>query len=504
MGQKLKKFLALVLVFMMVICVSACKGKGNSTNEDHGDPNANTSVPEGDLTLTITKTGNGNEVYAVGVELDPHFLRGNVGRSGVTDGVTWECKADDWENIVLPRIADMGLKRIRVMLLPSWFAPTESAYQLKNYTWDSVDMQSLYQTLTAAQTYEMDVCLVQWGAEGWFKDGNQWVDIPTDPKIFCDLFADVTDYLINDKGYTCIKEVTPFNEPNALYGALGPTKGVEAYIDLCKMLDETFRERNIRQLVKFNLSDDARDASWLSNTLYGLEGIYDIVNSHTYDFRVEDSNEDIVNNHHYAISNYTLEAKAYDAIHIFGEFGTGYTGGSHSASDRLEPSRGLLVSRIALNMLNGGSCGFSYWPLFSQYYGPSSGESIMDMGLWGFADEGYKCRPVYYAYSLLTRFVRKGMKIYPIESLDGNIVAVAVSDGTDWTYLVVNDSTTDSKEISFLNQTKFPENMKKYVYDQNNVPTDNQVIQSVETITANGRVLSDTVAPLTFTVYTTL
>ena len=69
---------------------------------------------------------------------------------------------------------------------------------------------------------------------------------------------------------------------------------------------------------------------------------------------------------------------------------------------------------------------------------------------------------------------------------------------------MVNDSETESKKISFLNNARFPGAMKRYVYDQNNVPTDNKVIASNGTVTPDGRVLTDTLAPLTFTVYTTL
>ena len=105
---------------------------------------------------------------------------------------------------------------------------------------------------------------------------------------------------------------------------------------------------------------------------------------------------------------------------------------------------------------------------------------------------------------MLTRFVRAGMEIYPVQTDDPNLVAVGFKSGEDWTYLVVNDSETESKKISFLNNARFPGAMKRYVYDQNNVPTDNKVIASNGTVTPDGRVLTDTLAPLTFTVYTTL
>ena len=498
----MKKIVLLLLCLCLAIVPLTACGGGRDT--EHGDPNANSTVPEGSLTLTIEKNSSGNQIYGVGVELDPHFLHGNVGRTGVSNGVSWTCQEEDWNNIFLPRMAEMNLKRIRVMLLHPWFVSSEQDYRVKNYTWDSLEMRSLYQTLDAAQANGMDVCLVLWGASDWLKDGSQWVDIPKDDEAFCVLFADAVDYLINTKGYTCINEITPFNEPNALYGALGTPAGVNAYIALCERLDELFKERGLREKVKFNLSDDARSSSWLTATLENLQGVYDVVNSHTYDFTAADTNEEIINSHHYKLSNYTDSVKEYGATHIFGEFGTGSTSGSHSAGDKFEPSRGLQVARIALNMLQSGSCGFSYWVLFSQYYSSAASESIMDMGLWGFADEGYNCRPVYYAYSLLTRYAQKGMEIYLVPTVDPNLVAVALRSGDDWTYLVVNDSETESKEVSFLNHTKFPGAMKRYVYDQNNVPTDNKVIASNGTVTPDGRVLTDTLAPLTFTVYTTL
>ena len=171
--------------------------------------------------------------------------------------------------------------------------------------------------------------------------------------------------------------------------------------------------------------------------------------------------------------------------------------------DKYLPDRGLEIARIALNMFNMGSSGVSYWVLFSQYYNRSdfNNNYIMDMGLWGFADEGYACRPVYYAFSMLTRFVEEADEIYTIESGDENIVATAFRRGDQWTYCVVNNGDV-SKQISFLNRTKFPSEMARYVYDEANVPTDNKVIPSNGKVTADGRVLTDTVGPRSFVVYT--
>ena len=203
------------------------------------------------------------------------------------------------------------------------------------------------------------------------------------------------------------------------------------------------------------------------------------------------------------LKNYVEAADEYGVPHVYGEFGTNtYTG----TSNWKEPRRGLQIARIAANMFQSGSCGMSYWMLYCYYwYWLEQGHGNDNaMGLWGNADENYSCYPVYYAYSMLTRFVRAGMEIYPVQTDDPNLVAVGFKSGEDWTYLVVNDSETESKKISFLNNARFPGAMKRYVYDQNNVPTDNKVIASNGTVTPDGRVLTDTLAPLTFTVYTTL
>ena len=150
-----------------------------------------------------------------------------------------------------------------------------------------------------------------------------------------------------------------------------------------------------------------------------------------------------------------------------------------------------------------GSVGMSYWVLFSQYYNRSEYNQgkIMDMGLWGFADEGYNCRPVYYSYSMITRFIEEGDTIFKINSSDENIVAVAFRQGEKWSYAIVNNSDVD-KSVAFVNYDAYPASLNRYVYDEANVPVDNQVIATDKTVAADGRVISDTVKARSFVIYT--
>lgn len=83
-------------------------------------------------------------------------------------------------------------------------------------------------------------------------------------------------YLREEKGYTCIQEITLYNEPNSFYNRYGAITGHELYTEMCIATDEAFKEAGIRQDVKFNLSDDARDSTWLGKSAghFGRRGGY--------------------------------------------------------------------------------------------------------------------------------------------------------------------------------------------------------------------------------------
>ena len=65
----------------------------------------------------------------------------------------------------------------------------------------------------------------------------------------------------------------------------------------------------------------------------------------------------------------------------------------------------------------------------------------------------------------------------------------------------MNNGETD-KKVAFVNYDSYPESLNRYVYEEAAVPTDNKVIGSNGTMTADGRVLSDVVPARSFAVYT--
>jgi len=515
----MNKLISFLLVVSIALSMVGCIGSVGEPTEPVDTANK-TPPADADVVLTIHKEDGNKAVFGVGTQLDPHFFAQNVGLSGTKNGTQWVCKEEDWA-IVEERVTAMDLKRIRVMLLPSWYIINETNTEAGIYDWDTECMRSLYKVLDLAQEKQMKVNVTMWGidtgAPGFMRivGSSDWVTTPAPEyeEMFVACFADCIQYLRNEKGYTCIKEVTLFNEPNAIYKG---NKANEEYCALCIKMHSAFQEKGIREDVLFNLSDDARDAVWMAKTLMNLEGIIDVANSHTYslgdtfDQETQTSLRDMTNQEIcYDLPSYNLNewkqwTDEYSHIpHIWGEFGTVNSSGSHTTSDTYSPERGLEIARISLNMFNMGSQGMSYWVLFSQYYSRSDFTigKIMDMGLWGFADEGYACRPMYYSYSMITRFIEESDIIFPIESDDENIVAVAFRQGDQWSYCVVNNG-DEAKTVSFVNMDNFPSELTRYVYDEANVPTDNQVIGSSGTVKADGRVITDTIEGRTFVIYT--
>ena len=518
----MKKWICFLLIICITASVAGCVGKPAEPTTPVDT--ANTQPPaDADVVLTIHKE-NGNEVvFGVGTELDPHFFPANVGLSGTANGVAWTCKEEDWA-LFEQRMADMNLKRIRMMLLPSWFVIDENSAKAGIYNWDTAYMQSIEKILNTAQKLDMKVNLTMWGVDHGSAEfmreesASHWVTVPGKAyeELFVSCYADCIKYLREEKGYLCISEVTLFNEPNSLYSG---NKANEEYCALCVKMHEAFTAQGIREDVLFNLSDDARDYIWMAKTLASLEGIIDVANSHIYTYgdtfnaETQTSNRDMSNKEIcYDLPKYNLNQwkewtdQYPDIPHIWGEFGSINNGDANfPTEDRNSPSRGLDIARIGLNFFNMGSQGMSYWMLFDQDYGesirPAGRGRIIDMGLWAFADEGYQCYPVYYAYSMLTRFVEESDMIFPIESDDDNIVAVAFRQGDKWSYCVVNNG-DEAKKVSFVNMDNYPGELNRYVYDEANVPTDNQVIGSNGKVEADGRVITDTVGPRTFVIYT--
>lgn len=524
------KTMATVLSLGMALSLAACGNPSGGGKED--EDNKTLVVQEGYTKISL---GDMAGVNAVGtsVEFDPHFFSQNVNRGLVND------VEKEWQ-IVKDRVVKMGIDRFRVMIMPSWLEPFNDNDDVNSVNWDaltpnSVEMQSLYMVLDLAQENNIDVNLTLWGAEknvslldvetnaaikaqgGHFlikgnENSNNWVVGTYHPEEFAENFSIYIQLLRGKKGYTCIKEITPVNEPDWSY-QINNAPSFEHYKQMCLALDARFKKDGIRDEVKFNLSDNCDTRrEWLVNTVDALDDVADMYNSHTYIFGYETDNATI----------YAWEEENRNVTrntgkpHVIGEFGSNQTTGSTRQADIDTYARGVLLVREMLNFYNAGAAGASYWVLFDEYYNPKDNyqDGLMMLGLWkssraAYNDdpdyrkamkEDYEVRPQYYAFSLFSKYVPKGAQVYPIECGNSKIAGSAFR-GTDgkWVYVIANGSENTVKFA--LHNAGAYGTFEKYEYKEGALPQGDNLIAASATEKVKNQVLEFESAAQTVTLY---
>lgn len=440
----------------------------------------------------IVSSPNNHTIEGMGVELDPHFFTQNVTRATGPDST-------DWYKVVIPRIKKLMPNRMRVMVLPQWYEPKNDNDnpQIINhsaFTFESKAMKSLYHTLDIAQNLNIDVTLVLWGAPinhflGKGHSGN-WVVAPNNDDEWCESVVVLLSELYK-RGYNCIKEFTPVNEPCISYLFDGKSGDIKAYVTMCRKLDVKLREYDLRDKISLNLSDNiGSHRYWLKYCASKLSQVADILNSHTYGFGYDSPNR--------AINDWERKNVAVaDSIgvkHYIGEFGTNKGTNSSPVNDVNEYERGVLLGRIAINCINAGAVGLSYWILFDQYYNQMPYKYMQKLGLWKskmseYAEDSrynnmttdFEPRPQYYAYGILTRTIRKGDICYPIITDNEFCAASALRSTTgEWKYLIANQTNT-TKEVTIINP--YIDRSRQYgiiVYSNKSLPSDDSLIKVSE------------------------
>lgn len=468
------------------------------------------SINKGTDKFYAVQSPNGTKVHAIGAELDPHFFSYCVGHA------EHPASEKDW-NIVVGRVKQLDIQMFRVMVQPQWFEPLNDDNDPDHINWDGLDfdtpeMKSLYRVLDLAQQNGISVLLVLWGChQGHFlANGNQtpneqsWIVGPKNEAEYAENFSILIQHLVMKKGYTCIREITPYNEPNYFYFIDGKVS-VDSYISMCKKLDTKFKADKIRSLVDFNLVDESGGYDFLKKCAAELHDEADLMNSHMYTFGYDTPNQDILN---YEEKNRnTVPGRL---LHFIGEFGSNQAVGAYLQSDIDEYLRGVLIVRLMLNVFNAGASGMSYWSLFDEYYYKNApyDDGLMKTGLWRYKkssyagsefydhiQEDFQLRPQYFAYGLMTNHVRPGAAIYPIKTDKGNVAASAFRnpDGK-WVYIIANEQ-SDALKIPLWNNSRSKAVFDVFQYVEEDLPAGDQMIGASGTVAQKGGALHIEVPP---------
>ncbi len=459
-------------------------------------------------------------------EYDPHFLTQNL---GVTPGI----KPEDWGNVVLRRISLLKIQRLRIMVLPSWYElendngdPNET--NESGFNFNTPEFAALEKLLTYCQSSGIKATLVFWGVRpGTFmlpEKGDGWVFGPSRYEEWAENISRCIRYLVVERKYNSIEAFTPVNEPDWAWLPTS-TPNARKYIDMCRVLQKRLEKDGLRKKIRLNLSDNSDGGtgthSFLKECTQNLTEEADFFNSHTYIFGYDTPDSTIYN---WERENVRLSG---GKPHMIGEFGSNQTVGATRQKDINRFERGILLGRIAINCINAGAAGLSYWALLDQYYSRSEAQcrqygQMQQLGLWKYVKSSYaqdtayvnmkndyEPRPQYYAYGLLSRFIRRGDRVFAtLMAQDAGISALALkSRKGEWTYIIANPG-KDNRQCVIGNPAA---NKRKlfsiYTYAKGRLPQDDSMIKAEGTATAvaqkgKGQTVSHTVPANSLTVIT--
>lgn len=427
-----------------------------------------------EMKFTASQSAQRVKLDAFGAELDPHFFNEYNRADGFNE--------DDWK-LICSRIRDMRLHKIRMMIMPEWFEPNKASgghfdIDFNDFDWDNQYMYSVYRTLDMAQEYGIKVNLTLWGAwashGSWlaYKGLESWVTAPNDNDEWSKNFCALLKYLTEVRGYTCITDITPYNEPADAYRNADGRIVYEEYEKMVRNLDMHLKRHGLRDKVQLCLSDDGTKPDWAFRCIKRMADISERFNCHCYRFSSwisDDMIYDWNDMHKLFINTY-----APGAVFTYNEFGSDAYIDSHNCRDTDTYDRALLYARMAVNFLNSGCNGMIHWCLFDENYGSPK---RMNVGLMRFKDSGWSARPIYYVWSLITRYTVPGSEIYPLScDASGAVRATALKapDGK-WTVLATNFSDCGADiELELENADGF--NFRRHTVSESTLPDDSNIV----------------------------
>ena len=379
-----------------------------------------------------------------GAEWDPGFWL----RPGVTEA--------DWQ-LVTKRIEWMKIPLVRMMMRVNWCSKEAGTYD-----WERPEMKNVCRYLDVCQKQGITVWLTDWGCEpGWLKVPG--IADVGDAK-YAEAIGTYMDYLLNKKGYSCIKYFIMVNEPNFEVGNFGRwKKGVEN-------VTGEFKRRGLDKKVIFAGSDESGDDSWhrmAVDQMQNMLGAYDI---HRYapvdEVRSGGLKEFYKAQWEYALSK---DAKAGGKPKIVGEAGI-MAGGSGTSNNalHLDYEYGVYMADYAVQAAGAGSWGVSAWML------EDSSHENFTWGMWKDKRGGFALKPWFYVWSLLSRYVPAGSSMYEMESGPDVRALAAHSSGKGkegWTFCVVNRGDQARRVVIRVTGGK-KVTLKDYVYSREGASAD--------------------------------
>ncbi|HEX2950922.1 MAG TPA: hypothetical protein VHV83_15370 [Armatimonadota bacterium] len=371
-------------------------------------------------------------------------------------------------------------ERVRIMrpqLVRVYCAVADWEAEYGKRTPDTEGMRRLCETLDIYKQAGADIQLHEWGYTfpEWCRAKERTIH-PEERRHFTDSFADMVKYLRDDRGFSNIKYVTIYNEPN--WGGVS----WEDYAAVYRSLDASLKSAGLREQVAVLGPDEANERKWLPKAVSELNDAMDCYEVHNYTCDTGSEFGSFI-----GVRVLDLPASRSKTMVpprkrlVISEFGM-CDGMSTWENPNVNSYKyGMFLADSAIAAANAGVSGMLVWCLMDVDFGGD-----LKWGLWKSKSEGWEPRPGYYAWSLITRYTERDSMVYPLQSDAEGVDAVAFHAPVkgSWTLLAVNRQ-TDARPFRILGLPAASK-WQPFIYCKESVPAlDRKMIPSSKLIRAD-------------------
>jgi len=535
--RSVRRSIALTIAALLALPLAAVAGAADESFADTLTGSSAVSVVVANSTTHVVKEGLGWNASSI-------WQSENKIDGGINWGTTQWNQYNNMVKFLKPQVVRLGVE------VPYW-SPSYGTY-----TWNSSWMQNLYKQLDAFQAAGVTVMLSNWWTSSNYPDNFWWSetsrngttdpdsfkrnDLPYDNAKFSEAMVAGIKYLITTKGYTNIKYLSAWNEPdwnfvsaNSSYPA-SPTTGSNSFWPLYTSIGSALTTAGIRGQV----SIVGPDTSWIERFAPNIKtyvktpaggqpqqfgqvvdsiAVHDYDSSPDHDTRTYDNARDyftatstiarVADVRTSVNTTYAAAGKPTPAMFISECCNTAY-GAAYVDDASAITDDGLFSAEMSARYLASGVDGIMRWNLTTT----SQGGLAYDTGFvpitYDFPSQAFSTQGgSYYAGAIMSRYLSQGASVYST-SVSGagspaRVFATALkrTDG-NWTIYLVNNDYTDRQTDIDLSALGISTSTPLYQYEWSSGNPNG--ILAKQALTYQGRTINLPLAPRSVTTFTTL
>ena len=465
--NRISKTLSFLMITALFVFSNLLQIKASETN----------TVADSMVIITLDNKTVINDYYiGNGAQWDPYQLNyGNV-QLAISDS--------DWQKLY-DRLDFMRPQFIRMMI-------NTSSYIKDGQIVSGKDMDVLFKMLDYCQSRNVTVVFGDWGGSVIKRRQAEVNDANLKHA------AELVDFLVNKRGYTCIKYYNLINEPNGDWSATN--RSYPLWANAVENFYSHLKELQINNKIRIMGPDiaiwDKKESWWIDSCANRLSNIVKLYDIHTYPSKIT------VNSGKYSqiIQAYKSKVPKGEKI-VMGEIGLKFVEKADSTYNKeninrakskkyasIEDSQmfvydymyGTDMADALSQAVNSGYSGSVVWMLDDAMHAKEAPDKLKVWGFWNilgdeyFGHEEETVRPWYYAWSLLTKYMPAGSKIFKTD-VQGDNGVKAIFSGEDGKYM-----------IALVNVSKEPKNVRMASANFPNMKDCKQFIYSDGTLMKDG------------------